>query len=69
MLNIKLERRGLDLHIIIPVWGQVDARESSTGRSTVLASTEGAFDLRPFGLQGQGPVLLEVNLYIPRGQK
>jgi len=68
MHNVRLERRGDDLHVIIPLWGRIEARPSGTGRSTVLASTEGVCDLRAHSLQAKVPVMLEVNLYIPKGE-
>lgn len=67
LLNLKFERRGGELYIITPIWEKVDVRPSASGRSWVLASTEGPFDLRQLDKTVRVPVMVEVNIYIPRG--
>lgn len=67
LFNLRIERRGDELHIISPLWKQIDARQSASGRSWVLASTEGPCDLRPLDSSVKVPVMVEVNVYIPKG--
>lgn len=81
MLNLKIERVGDELRITTPIWrGKIATQPSSTGKSILLASTEGPYDLSriwptlfcqvtPEAGGGQGPALLDLNLYVPLKRK
>lgn len=70
MYSLTTERKpNGELHIVIPP--ELVPRLSSTGRSWVFASTEGAVDVtRLIAPRANGaPVFLEVNLYSPKGNE